>query len=1379
MAQTLSTEEFLGTGPVSPVPSKTGTVPQTTVTPSVKETLSTEEFLGAGPSASTDTQTSVEPERTMTDLETDSSWIGAADKVYKYETGKDFNPEEAGYDSVSDWFKNRHSKVNWNLTNMGATALDTGSMPDEVKDAWIESMNIYDETDPDTLSAWRAIKNTGYDPITWATLIGGWGVGGIAKILGQKPAAMAAKLVFKEQLKKQLAKVGAREGFEAATIKEAIKQGATKEGIHEARRKAIATVARTQGATGAAAGATYAGGYSGAEQSLDRGLGVIDEETGEVVKVDPWKIAKDAGMGGIAGGLFGAAIPIAGGVIGRSKVNKAIEKRIDSTVDEAVDVVAPRTVEKVKDRLDSTPIPNSKNQSLKHIDVSEVTQGSPKIKSAVTETLVKLNTKAGRLLNSSAALPKALFNAAVARSRGDKAISLEVRHVLNDVNKTMKKEFKGVSQDTQDDVFNKFFHEGKIDSSLQGTKTLDLLSNAKKVIKENEDTINGYLNLPKGKELGFGRKNGEMYLTRTFLSNNDPSYLKKIRNALDGKKVDAEFVSKVENARQYLRANTKGVVDDDTIDGMIKAMVTRLAKPSEADPILNLGSIIDDITRKQNVSNSAWSVLKRKKNLDKPILELLGQERNINKQLSKTLVNQRRLIGELEFLADVDNFAKAALKKGGDKTMINLGGFVSFIPKQQVRFKEGVGRGATENLHELTEEILGKTYGQSSNFLKDVYTSPQMASYIKNGIDYWKPSEAGGSMLGKTFQNLAALGQATQTIFDIPAYAINAYGAFQGLISNGIPLMLLGTGGKGLRRTVKLTMEQYKARSPQAVKDLARLKREGVIDTDLSAEIISKGINAYGTEPKNFLTKAYRKTLGSLSEAYGTSDTVAKLMAHSVELGALKKIYKKQLKNGTMDEDRLFSMASERVRDTMPSYSVASPAARQLSRLPVGTYALFPAEVVRTNKNIVKYALKDIRQGLFGEEKNLRLAAYGAARLTGLATTATGIGIYLQSNNEHHGVNEKHDRLLDLISGSWGSGQARYFLQGFEEGEDGKITARYSNSSQFDAADYIKVPVRQILGRVLAGEEVTDTEIANAFGGMLDAIAGPYSSPKFITDALINVIANRTGPGGRPLYDEAQPGFNWENVYRGVSEIAEAFEPGTSQAIRKYMDSINAEEVDRIGKTSSGFPLNSDDIENWLTTGIRTTTLNLNKSLGYSLAKDIRTIGGTKKEFKNYLKSLKPQQFTPDIANDIIAKYKEYQAIKLKGFQNLSDKVSLAQDLTYRDRSGNEVTFGFGKVLDAATDGFYYSPKEDLILAGARSATEEAREGIFMPDQLPEDIHKLLTDKFGQGVLDSPTEILSKLYQAQAEVEQINIINKDRGEPETFTTEEFMNQGRN
>ena len=78
--------------------------------------------------------------------------------------------------------------------------------------------------------------------------------------------------------------------------------------------------------------------------------------------------------------------------------------------------------------------------------------------------------------------------------------------------------------------------------------------------------------------------------------------------------------------------------------------------------------------------------------------------------------------------------------------------------------------------------------------------------------------------------------------------------------------------------------------------------------------------------------------MDALSQAYGTPDTYAKLVAHNLEMKRLKKIYP------DLDEDEIFSRASQRVRDTMPSYTVASPIARQLSKLPIGTYALFPAE---------------------------------------------------------------------------------------------------------------------------------------------------------------------------------------------------------------------------------------------------------------------------------------------------------------------------------------------------------------------------------------------------------------------------------------------------
>ena len=74
----------------------------------------------------------------MDDLETDARWLANAKKIYEHEEGKPFTPEESGYDNLGDWFQNRHSKLGYNLTNIGMTALKIDDMPEEVQKAWLD-----------------------------------------------------------------------------------------------------------------------------------------------------------------------------------------------------------------------------------------------------------------------------------------------------------------------------------------------------------------------------------------------------------------------------------------------------------------------------------------------------------------------------------------------------------------------------------------------------------------------------------------------------------------------------------------------------------------------------------------------------------------------------------------------------------------------------------------------------------------------------------------------------------------------------------------------------------------------------------------------------------------------------------------------------------------------------------------------------------------------------------------------------------------------------------------------------------------------------------------------------------------------------------------
>ena len=783
---------------------------------------------------------------TMDSLETNDEWNKHANTIYKHESGgKEYSADEEGFKSAADWLKNRHSELGVDLTSLAATAFDAENMSEATKDAWFNTMEMYENTEGDLGAFLRGLKNFGQDPITIASLISTFGIGTVAKAMGGKAVSVAARFQFKETLRNKLAEAGVKDEM----IESAIKHGSTKEVskqlMTEARKQAATEVGIAQASTGAISGAGYMGADKYARQELEGNLDMYDTE-GRLIKDMPalqraGEVGQQMLLGGGLGTIFGGLAPKGIEALTRTK---AIRNANDTLTAPEVPVV---------------PTPNY--VATKIDEGTDITDAQPKQRWAITEKLIRLNTGAGRLLASKAALPKALFNAAVAKSRGEKAITFEIRNVLRTFNKDFKteKSFKGLSQDEKDEIINKYLDKGEIDPKLAGTKTFESLQTARRAIEDNEGQLNRLMGI-EGTDaaLGLNRKDGQLYISRTLLANNDPRYLARIKEIIDNgkvsrikgigtdKKLTAEFLAKVEGARADLRKVVDPKVDDKQIDIIIEEMVRRLAKPKdELEGLISLESILPSGS---DFAGARASILKKRKDLSEPILELLGREKDPYKKVVTTLQKQKRLIAELEFLAQVDDFARSALKKDGDEAFIKLGNFLSFLPKQQVKIYQKSGELAgkeEESLFDLTEKVLGKKIAgmEGTTVLKDLYTSPQLKNYLKQGIDIWSSENSGGRSIGNIFGNVAAIGQASQTVLDQGAYLINSYGAFQGLVANGyLTGSLLGRHGVTVNNSVKQILNQYTAKDPKIVAEIARLKRDGVIDTDLSAELITKGM---------------------------------------------------------------------------------------------------------------------------------------------------------------------------------------------------------------------------------------------------------------------------------------------------------------------------------------------------------------------------------------------------------------------------------------------------------------------------------------------------------------------------------------------------------
>jgi len=841
-----------------------------------------------------------EESKTVSALADNKEWIKNAKIIWEQENpGVEFDPEAEGYDSIADWFMDRHSRLGNDLTNLGMTAFKIGDMTKEQQQAWSDSLEQFEVADSDMKSFLRAVKNAALAPETIIGLVGTLGVGALAKLIGGKAATTAAKLSFKKQLVEQLTK----KNIVDETVKEVGKDTVVKKTVKEVtddqlKKSAVKALRAKQIGAGAVAGGIYGGGF-------DVGTQIISAPD---APVDVQKAAISTGIGAVSGGVLGRLLPV-----GREAENvaQAVRKNLDE---------APSTE-------------NVKLKTLKE-DVDVVDPEAP-VRSKITERLATLNTKAGRFLSSNAALPKELFNAALKRERGS-GTGLEIKRSINKLDKALKEDTaqriknKEEVRITNEDI-NLYFDEGTVAPSLQGTKVLEALEEVGKNISANEDKLNKVLGLKGKKKLGVNRDKGKFYITRSFEAVNNPAYLEKIREAVSAgvdetkrAKVDADFLAKVDDAREAIRKVSPNMKAEN-VDDTIVHMVRRLSGETESkDFLLDIPKLLGDLAPREG-SNllRAKNSLRRRKELDQPILNLLGERKDAVGRLAETLTTQQKLIRSAEYFSELDQFAKQALQKSdSDTATIELGGLIDFLPKQRVVLKQKVTpkgekrtppADAEGDLSNLVSQQLGEGIKNSGVFLKDIYTSPKFYDYFDKGVDYFSNSQLGGGFIGSSLANIAAYGQATQTVLDLPAYIINSLGALQNLGTNGYILSAIGKDNL-VDKAAKDVLQMYTLKSKESLGRLAKLKEQGVVDSDLSSEIIRKNINLYGKDLTNPLAKAYKKGMENLSQAYGVPDTYAKLIAHELEYRTLKKMY-----GDKVPDDELFEMASKIVRDVMPS----------------------------------------------------------------------------------------------------------------------------------------------------------------------------------------------------------------------------------------------------------------------------------------------------------------------------------------------------------------------------------------------------------------------------------------------------------------------------
>ena len=683
-----------------------------------------------------------------------------------------------------------------------------------------------------------------------------------------------------------------------------------------------------------------------------------------------------------------------------------------------------------------------------------------------------------------------------------------------------------------------------------------------------------------------------------------------------------------------------------------------------------------------------------------------------------------------EELADIPPEAIELLRQP-PKT-VPIDGFFPGLKKRGEILRQAEG-GATNNLGQLEQKLLGNLGAEGSPMGLDQFVvSDELFKMFDTGIDTFE--NAAIANVPTWVRRVSGYTQATETIYDPNAYFTNLYGMFQAVAGNGHifnPKLMKKAGEGG-----SMLLQRIKQNDPKALRTLKRLQENGVLDTSLTQRIIednldlvdkelgglaaSEGFLGLSNKLTNYTKDKLKKGVKIPSKLYGITDDWGKITSYMMELDSYRSALKpfdgiiddfnvpptiaKKLRNGIdLDEKDLKELspeviemidvaqeeiedyAMEVVRNTMPSYTSASPIVRNIfSRIPLGTYATFPAEVLRTQFNSALTGFRDLARGT--AEGNPQLMRTGARRLAGITGTAAAIEYGTRANNDAVGQTETNERAIRLLGPDFFANSEQFHATPLMVDKDGTWMADYNVMASYDANQNIKGSLRPLIARALNGDTVTEREIEDATMNALFNTFGSFVSTKQYVDTIRKVGFN-TDKYGNAFYD----GVNFqEDFTKAAFELMSLASPAAWDDAVGISEAYEAEKLaEQKGKTiarsSKGYPVDFMDAVLRFA-GDKSVKQDITKSVGSFIYRETSEIDELSKNlltyFKNLPSSIKTQEDLKEIQEKInlnLSERKEKQNRFYDGLQIIKN-MSGVKDVKGKPTA---VTFGVNGLVRA------------------------------------------------------------------------------------------------
>ena len=955
----------------------------------------------------------------------------------------------------------------------------------------------------------------------------------------------------------------------------------------------------------------------------------------------------------------------------------------------------------------------------------------------------KINTALARRFFSQAGLPKQFAQLAEDRINQIGAAEGLINSLIKDIKKAQKdfkisdNQFKTWISGTDDSAISQQLPKGF-------TRVAD---GARKEIQKNNDRINDLLGLKGDKRINVVVDGEEVYYRRMFEASQNKKYYKEIKDGIQrveqartsgAELPDDEVALKVINARDYFK--NLGVPEEE-LDLAVRTAVQRLAQ-GKGGTNSTLSELVFGDVGKPYGGGSA-KVLKGRKldvEVDAPLLAVLGQIDEPLKKFEATLTAQQKLIAELDFIRGV---AKIAEETAGD--VIPMQKLIPLLPgaKTQLLSKGQVKGPAIQQadfnlLENFVQPRIGRFGGSETELLKDVFTTPQFGQYLDLGLDLAGPRGNNPGLTGilyNAMRRTSAVAQAKETLLDAPAYGLATAGAFSNLGFNGtfFNLKFVNEGKKAFEALVKGLSTNDK----KSVEKLAFYKRKGIVNQDITGRNLQENALLARGRPNS----VYKFLMRGAGQGYSAPDSLAKIVSYETKLTQLQKVYPYSAKRTNMSpkehREMLEEMAVEFVKNTVPTYTIAMPVAKSVSKTPLfGNYVLFTTETGRTYKNIVKEALKEMaiasKRLAAGEEGASQHVLMATKQLAGASAMVAGgyeaidyfndggsiLGFRLVEPSYDMTVVDSETgkkkvvqaklnvpanaKLMSITAPDWGKGTKPMFSKPFMLDETAgerltkeqkkyyepfggfvpQIQGEVVNSNTMIYTDYINAAYKLLLGKVLGGsDEIDSTVLDNAEKYAGELVTGTFTSPKFLLQGVLNAYMG-VDANGKPLYDK-QPGETFKDkLMAGTDALYKnVVEGGTIKAIKNLIASSSAEELMGAGNAQrmSGFPMTFDSVVKSLS-GQRFLPVRPLTAAGYSIAQDLKEIAKSQNAYNEFLrKGLgdAPRKRIDEDVQKVIDTFKDLQERKIKVTNIMARKMDTFKDVRYirryRDKKSKKI----------------------------------------------------------------------------------------------------------